>query len=83
MHQIFIAGFKIHDSDFMIVGGIAFVILWIINRLFSTMWQNKNTETEGTPKQAKPLSTAMKYTFWFANFIGFLILIALITYLFY
>lgn len=86
MYQFFIASVKIHDSDLMFIGGISFVILWILNRLIANRikFKPKSTEADHAPGQqiAKAQSKLSIYLFWIVNFIAFCVIFALIAYLF-
>ncbi|MBS1492110.1 MAG: hypothetical protein JST55_01285 [Bacteroidetes bacterium] len=86
MYQIFIASVKIHNSDLMLIGGIAFVILWILNRLIANRikFKPKPSEADHAPGQvSRPQSKLAMYAFWIINIIAFCGLFVLITYLFF
>lgn len=87
MFQILIARFKIHNSEFIIIGGISIFIVWLANRLIENRIkmnaEQNNTGSAPANIQVKPRSKLMKYSIWFGNFIAFWALVFLITYLFY
>lgn len=87
MFQILIARFKIHDSEFIIIGGVSFFLVWLANAIIKDRMQKKAklSYTDSAPAhiKIKPRSKLMKYTIWFTNFIAFWALVFLITYLFY
>ena len=87
MFQILFARFKIHNSEFIIIGGAAFFIVWLANAVIKDRMKKKaelsNTGSAPAHIEIKPRTKLMKYTIWFVNFITFWALVFLITYLFY
>lgn len=57
MFHIIFARFKVHDSEFIIIGGIAYVIMWSVNFFFKYL-RAKKTEKEFVKKNTDVPRTA-------------------------